>query len=190
MEKHVKEAIDRLSDTASKASQVDAEMYKLKTWVDKKKHETIIEKKRQKAKARTKAYGGAAACTASGILAWLVCPIAYAVAVDVTEGKSIKEIEVLFGDAVRNMERMRNEIKLIGDKTKVIVSKVSENKESMISIRSQLDKTNRGGRMVVKRFKQSYLARFKKSLYDLYEKCKKYLESRNESTDPALMYFP
>ena len=34
-------------------------MYKLKTWVDKKKHETVIEKKRQKASARSKAYGGA-----------------------------------------------------------------------------------------------------------------------------------
>ena len=110
-------------------------------------------------------------------MALFVCPISFAISAGVTEGVNVEKIEKAFDDAVEKMEKVRGEIKDIGKKTNSLVNEVKNNKAKMVEIRQKLDKTNRSGRFVLKRFKESYLNRFKESLYDLYEKCKKYLQS-------------
>ena len=113
---------------------------------------------------------------AAGPFAIFTCPAAYAIAAGITEGKTVKDIENRYDGAIREFDNMRRTIDVIGAKTGSLVDRVKTDKNRMTEIRSQLDNTDRNGRLFVK-FTHVFFDRFKNSLSDLLGKCQAYLSA-------------
>merc|ERR1711860_30491 len=111
----------------------------LERWATIKKAEYAAMSEAQIAAARAKAYGGAAVCLAFGPLAFIACPISYAIASGVTEGKNVKDIQKGFDAGIAEIGKMTKEIKGIGEKTNNLIVRVKKDKEQMLTIQDQLD---------------------------------------------------
>ena len=71
---------------------------------------------------------------AAGPFAFIACPIAYAIASGITEGKNVKDIRKAFDGAIKQIDGMRKNIKSIGDKTNKLVERVDADKKRMLSL--------------------------------------------------------
>jgi len=118
LEAPVGDAITKLTTASSDSVKLDGELTMLDSWANMKKNEILTMTAAEIADARAKAYGSAAVCVAWGPLAFIACPVAYAIASGVTEGKTVKDIEKSFNAGLAEIAKMRTEIKGIGDKTK------------------------------------------------------------------------
>ena len=117
---------------------------------------------------------------ASGPWAFIACPIAYAIAGGVTEGKNVKDIEKGFDSAIAQIDSMRKDISSIGDKTKKLVERVKADKTRMVNIQSQMDDAERNGRHA--KLYDIFFKRFKTAVTTLLNSCKAYLAV--DSADP------
>ena len=117
---------------------------------------------------------------ATGPWAFIACPLAYAIASGVTEGKNVKDIEKGFDSAIAQIDSMRKDITSIGDKTKKLVKRVRADKNRMVTIQSQMDAAERNGRHA--KLYDVFFSRFKTAVKTLLNSCKAYLAV--DSSDP------
>ena len=125
---------------------------------------------------------------AAGPWAFIACPIAYAIASGVTEGKNVKEIKEAFDGAIAQVDGMRKDIKSVGDKTKKLVQRVKEDKNRMVNIQSQMDDANRNGRLTLGMF-NLFFNRFKTAVTTLLNSCKAYIAVRSKRSAPLKLDF-
>ena len=111
---------------------------------------------------------------AAGPFAFIACPIAYAIASGITEGKNVKDIRKAFDGAIKQIDGMRKDIKSIGDKTNKLVERVDADKKQMVDIQDQMDDAERNGRLTQTLF-NIFFKRFRESVTTLSESCKAYL---------------
>lgn len=178
---HVDKAIDRLTKVSAESVKVEAALLILNRWAEVKKEEMSVMTEAQIAAARAKAYGGAAACVAAGPLAFIACPISYAIASGITEGKSVKDIQKAFDGAIGQIDGMRKDITSIGDKTNKLVERVKADKKRMVNIQDQLDIAEGNGRLALKLY-DIFFARFKTAVTTLYKSCQDYLAVQDYDT--------
>ena len=120
-----------------------------------------------------------AACVGTGPYAIFVCPVAYIIAISVTEAKNVKDIEEGFDAAIKNINEMKTQIKSIGDKTDALVAKVKSDKDKMIAIQGQFSEAKRLGGLALKLYDQLYQP-FKKSVVTLRDSCVSFLAEQDQ----------
>ena len=111
---------------------------------------------------------------AAGPLAFIACPIAYAIASGVSEGVNVKDIQRGFDRSITQIDGMRKDIATIGEKTKKIVERVKADKNRMVTIQSQMDDAERNGRLTLRLF-DLFFNRFKTAVTTLFNGCEAYL---------------
>ena len=117
-----------------------------------------------------------AACVAAGPFAVFACPIAYAIASGVTEGKNVKDIQAAFDAGVQQIKVLRTTISSIGKKTRQLVSRVKADKDRLVNVQSQLDVANREGRLTLKHYTM-FFKRYHSTVIELYNQCNDYLQA-------------
>jgi len=178
MDGDVKEAISKLTRAAADAVKVEGELIILEQWARLKKAEIATMTQAEIAAARAKAYGGAAVCLAFGPLAFIACPISYAIASGVTEGKNVKDIQKSFDAGIAEIGKMTKSIKSIGSKTNKLITRVKKDKEQMLTIQDKLDQAQRGGRLALRA--SFFFKRFQGKVEDLFNACNLYLAKRQK----------
>ena len=118
---------------------------------------------------------------AAGPFAFIACPVAYAIAGGVTEGKNVKDIQAAFDGSIAQIDSMRKDITSVGDKTKELVERVKADKTRMVNIQSQMDDAERNGRLTLNLF-DLFFGRFKTAVTNLFNSCEAYLAV--QSADP------
>ena len=115
-----------------------------------------------------------AACVLTGPWAFIACPVAYAIASGITEGKSVKDIQKGFDGAIAQIDGMRKDISSVGNKTKELVERVKADKKRMVNIQSQMDDAERNGDIASGLF-DLFVDQFKTIITNLLDSCEAYL---------------